>query len=311
MFMNSYDNSSYFSNNFYTANKVIKREVNFNIFFKTLTIGFMLLFLISFIVLFCYMLFQGVKGYSLANFSITKKIWLPSNGEYGIASFIVTTLISLLISLLISVPLSLGFCLFVYGFFSKKIRRFFVNFISLLAGVPSVVFGLFGYFIFVDALSLSFSILTASIILALMVLPLMTLFISIGFDSIPRKQFYYSLALGATRFESCYSIYLKNSGLSLTSAILASSTRILGETIAVTMLIGGNPAFVSDPLKPSANMTSIIAVDFQEASGAWRSALFSIGLTLLIFITFFNALVLIIQAKFFNKNKKKKAKIKT
>lgn len=265
------------------------------------TIGFSILFVFAFATLFVYMLVQGGKGYSLKNFSITGKIWSPTNHIFGIAGFIVSTLLILAIGLAISIPVSCGFCLFIYGYFGVKMRRLFLNFLTLLAGVPSVVFGLVGYFIFIEFFSIPFSVIVASIILSIMVLPLLMLFISTSLDSIPKEYLDASLALGATKTETIYKIYLTNIRFGLITGILAATTRILGETIAVTMLIGGNTSFNTNPNGPSASMTSIIAVDFQESSGAWRDALFAVGTTLLIFITLFNGLILFISWKLDNR----------
>ena len=266
-----------------------------NFIYKFSLFGFLLIFTMSFVGLIGYVIYSGINGFSLKGFSLTGNIFDLKTGKYGIQSLIIGSLIILCIGLLISVILSIFSSLFIYTFFSSKLRKFFFRFIEILAGIPSVVFGLFGLEA-LGAIGLHQSILLASIVLAFLTLPIICLFININLNSIPKSYRYASLALGSTKFEVLWNIYFKNIKSGIISGTLAGMTRILGETVAVTLLIG-NSTYFNGIDKTGTNITSTIAQLFSEANKSGREALFAAGALLLIFVAVINISIIFISSK--------------
>ncbi len=266
-----------------------------NIIYKLSLFGFLLIFICLFLGLIGYVIYSGIHGFSLSGFSLTGKIFNLKDSKYGIQPLIIGSLIILAIGLTISLILSIFTSLFIFTFFSSKMRRFFFRFIEILAGIPSVVFGLFG----LEALSvigLHRSILLASIVVAFLTVPIICLFININLNAIPKSYHYASLALGSTKFEVLWNIYFKNIKSGIISGTLAGMTRILGETVAITLLIG-NATFFNGVNTTGTNITSTIAQLFSEADKSGREALFSCGLLLLVFVSIINISIIIITSK--------------
>ena len=218
---------------------------------------------------------------------LTSDIWDPVAGEFGAWPLIVGTLLSAFLALLIAVPLSLGVAIFLVEFAPKAIRGPIGFVIELLAAIPSVVYGLWGIFFLIPLLratlfpflrsTLGFlpffqgpiygpSMLTAAMILAIMVMPYIMSVSREVLLAVPVAQREAALALGATRWEAVTGAVLPYARSGIIGAIILGLGRALGETMAVTMLIGNRHDISMSLFAPGYTMASVIANEFTEAS---------------------------------------------
>ena len=228
--------------------------------------------------------------------------WDPVNEVFGALPFIFGTLVSSAIALVIAVPISIATALYLTELAPLWLRQPLILFIELLAAVPSVILGLWGFFVMVPWLSAhldpwlqksfgflplfqgpihGIGLLAAGIILAIMIIPIITSVSREILRSVPGLQREAAYALGATRWEVTRIAVLSYAKKGLFGAVILGLGRALGETMAVTMVIG-NSAYIGFSLfKPGATLASIIANEFNEATSAMlTSALFELGLVL-------------------------------
>jgi phosphate transport system permease protein len=218
---------------------------------------------------------------------ITSGTWDPVAEKFGAAPLIFGTLVSSLLALLIAVPLSLGVAIFLTEFAPKAIRQPIAFMIELLAAIPSVVYGLWGIFVLIPILrqwifpflrsTLGFlpffqgpiygpSMLAASVILAIMVMPFIMSVTREVLLAVPGSQREAALALGATRWEAVMSAIVPYARSGIIGAIILGLGRALGETMAVTMLIGNRHEIAASLFAPGYTMAAVIANEFSEAA---------------------------------------------
>lgn len=219
---------------------------------------------------------------------VTSSVWDPVAEKFGALPLIFGTLASSLVALLIAVPLSLGVAIYLTEFAPKAVRQPVAFLIGLLAAIPSVVYGLWGIFVLIPLLrttvfpflrdALGFlpffqgpiygpSMLAAGIILAIMVMPYI---MSVGREvllAVPNTQREAALALGATRWEAVTTAVLPYARSGIIGAIILGLGRALGETMAVTMLIGNRHEIAASLFAPGYTMAAAIANEFSEAVG--------------------------------------------
>ena len=219
---------------------------------------------------------------------VTSSIWDPVAEDFGALPLIFGTLASSLLALLIAVPLSLGVAIYLTEFAPKSLRQPVAFLIGLLAAIPSVGYGLWGIFVLIPLLSatvfpflrdtLGFlpffqgpiygpSMLAAGIILAIMVMPYI---MSVGREvllAVPNTQREAALALGATRWEAVTTAVLPYARSGIVGAVILGLGRALGETMAVTMLIGNRHEIAASLFAPGYTMAAAIANEFSEAVG--------------------------------------------
>jgi phosphate transport system permease protein len=264
-------------------------------------------------------LFQGSRQ-SLGQFGfgfLTSSDWDPVNNSFGALPFIFGTFVSSLLGLAIALPLSLATAIYLTELAPKWIRHGAISLIEMLAAIPSVILGLWAIFVMVPWLRgpgggmpgalyhpfpllnklfgfLPFfkgpiygvSMLSAGIIIAIMIVPIITSISREVFRAVPDIQREAAFALGATRWEVTRLAVLKSSKRGIFGAAMLGLGRALGETMAVTMVIGNRPDISASLLAPGYTLASAIANEFAEATSAMhRSALFELGLVLL-FVTF-------------------------
>lgn len=238
------------------------------------------------------------QHFGIWNF-ISSSEWNPREGQeqYGALAFIAGTLLTSLLALFFCIPFSFPVALFTGEYFrGKKIAHFVGSIVNLLAGVPSIVFGLWGFYTIkplIASLGLNdqgFGILTSSIVLTIMIVPyassLSSEFLSMVSNDL--KEGAYSL--GATRLEVIQRVSFPMASSGILAAYILSLGRALGETMAVTMLIGNTnniPVSVTDT---GNTMASIIANQFGEASGLKLSSLIAIGLLLFLITAIINSI---------------------
>lgn len=229
--------------------------------------------------------------------------WDPVNEKFGALPFIFGTLVSSAIGLFLAVPLSIATAVYLTELAPLWLRQPLILFIELLAAVPSVILGLWGIFVMVPWLSqhlfpllqqtLGFlpwfqgpiygpSILAGGIIIAIMILPIITSVSREILRSVPGLQREAAYALGATRWEVTRIAVLSYAKKGLFGAVILGLGRALGETMAVTMVIGNSPQITKSLFAPGYTLASVVANEFSEAtSETYLSALFEIGLVLL------------------------------
>jgi len=237
---------------------------------------------------------------------ITTSDWNPREGEenYGALPFITGTVLTALLALLFCIPFSLPVALFNGEYFrDKKIAVTVGAVVDLLAGIPSIVYGLWGFYtlrpliIYLGMSEQGFGILTASIVLAIMIIPyassLSTEFISM----VPNELKEGAYSLGATRFEVIRAVSLPIAGSGIFASYMLALGRALGETMAVTMLIGNTNNIPLSLVDTGNTMASIIANQFGEASGLKLSSLIAIGLLLFMITAIINSIAKLIMKR--------------
>ncbi len=230
--------------------------------------------------------------------------WDPVNDVYGALPYIFGTLVSSILALIIAVPISVGTAVYLTELAPHWLRQPLIMFIELLAAIPSVILGFWGFFVMVPWLhkylapslekTLGFlpffkghnygpCMLAAGVILAIMIVPIITSVSREILRSVPGLQREAAYALGATRWEVTRIAVLSYAKKGIFGAIILGLGRALGETMAVTMVIGNSPYIGSSLFKPAQTLASIIANEFNEAPpvGLYVSALFELGLVLL------------------------------
>ena len=238
--------------------------------------------------------------------------WDPVAEVYGAAPMIFGTIVSSLLALLIAVPLALGVAIFLTEFAPPWLRRPVGFLVELLAAVPSVVYGLWGVFVLIPLLrnvavpplraALGWtpffkgvfygnSMLAGGVILAIMIVPYIAAVSREVLQAVPATQREAALGLGATRWEAVWSAVLPYGRAGIIGAIMLGFGRALGETMAVTMVIGNRHDLGASLLSPAYTMAAAIANEFSEATTQmYLSALFAVGLVLFVITITINAL---------------------
>jgi phosphate transport system permease protein len=238
--------------------------------------------------------------------------WDPVNDQYGALPFVYGTLVSSLLALIIAVPLSVGVAVFTTEMCPRSLRGPLSFTTELLAAIPSVIYGLWAIFVLVPILRnyvqpllartlgwtglfegppFGIGMLAAGIILAIMIIPIISSITREVLSVVPQHQREAALALGATRWEMIRMAVLRNARAGIVGGIILGLGRALGETMAVTMVIGNRPEIAKSLFAPGYTMASVLANEFSEAAGdLYLSALVEIGLALFLVTIIVNAL---------------------
>lgn len=259
----------------------------------------------------------SIKHFGLS--FIFKSTWDPVSDVFSALPVIYGTLCSSFLALLIAAPLSIGVALFLNEFVPKKISSFLGFLVEMLAAIPSVVYGLWGVFVlapflreYVEPFLQTFfgflpmfsgpiygvGMLAAGIILSIMITPTISSICKEIFKSIPRYQREAAMALGATRWETMKISVLKSSVTGIYGAVFLGLGRALGETMAVTMIIGNKSEISTSLFSPAQTMASLIANEYAEAASELHlSSMLEIGLILFLITLVVNALARFIVQK--------------
>jgi len=228
------------------------------------------------------------------------KDWNPVTDSYGALPFLIGTLLTSLLALIISTPFAIATGLFLGEYFPKGIiSNFFKNLIELLASIPSVIYGFWGMFVLVPIVrnwEMKFGILpygigifTSALILAIMIMPYAVSLSRQVISMVPANIKEGAYSMGATRYEVIKKIIIPYTRSGLFAGILLALGRALGETMAVTMLIGNSHDIPKSIFAPGNTMASVIANEFSEATGnVYVSALIEMGLLLFVVTTLIN-----------------------
>ncbi len=238
--------------------------------------------------------------------------WDPVSGDFGALPFVYGTLVSSLVALVIAVPLAVGLAVFNTEMCPPWLRGPLGFTTDLLAAIPSVIYGLwaivvllplmrdhlepwlakyFGWSGLFSGPMYGIGMLPAAVILAIMIIPIVSSIAREVLSAVPRPQREAALALGATRWEMIRIAVLRNARAGIMGAIILGLGRALGETMAVTMVIGNRPEIAKSLFAPGYTMASVMANEFTEATGdLYLSALVEIGLVLFLLTLVVNAL---------------------
>ena len=265
-------------------------------------------------VLLVYELWQGsaLPRHKFGLSFLRTSVWDPVFDQFGALPFIYGTLVTSAVALLTAVPLGIGAAIFLAELAPLRLSDTLEFFIDLLAAVPSVIYGLLGIFIIVPLMrqvvqpqlkrflgflplfqgpAFGLGFLTAGVVLAIMIIPYI---ISVSREillSVPRDQREAALALGSTRWESTWKVVVPFARTGIIGSIFLALARALGETMAVTMVIGNTPIVSSSLLSPGDSIASVIASQFKEATGElYTQSLIELGLVLFLLTFILNGL---------------------
>ena len=242
-----------------------------------------------------------------------KVFWDPVNGHFSALPFVYGTLVSSFLALLLSVPLAIGVAIFLTEMCPRMLRSGLAFITELLAAIPSIIYGLWAVFVLVPLLRehvnpylikylgwtglfgddnpTGLGYVSAAVILAIMILPIISSLTREVMTAVPHSQREAVLALGATRWEMIRMGVLRNARIGIVGAVILGLGRALGETMAVTMVIGNTPEIHKSLLANGTSLAAVIANEYAEAtSDLHRSALTEIGLALFIVTIIVNAI---------------------
>jgi len=280
--------------------------------FKLITLSFALAIAGLVVLIIIQMARDSMLSFEKFGFSfIWREIWDPVRDEFGALPFIYGTAVSSILGVLIAVPVSVGVAIFLVEHAPRALATPISFLVQLLAAIPSVVYGLWGIFVLAPLLRDSvypriqsafgflplfqgnptgLGLLTAGIILSIMIVPIITAVTTDVMRAVPRAQPEASLALGATKWEATI-VVLQNARSGITGAVILGLGRAVGETMAVTMVIGNRPDISASLFDPAFTIASAIANEFSEAtSEIYRHALVELGLILFIITFAINAI---------------------
>ena len=240
---------------------------------------------------------------------LVQSSWNPGVDEYGVLPQIYGTLLSSLIGLLIAVPIGVGTAILLSeNFLPTQVRTVTVFLVELLAAIPSVVYGIWGIFVLIPILNevgkwihtyfgwiplfstppTGPSMFPAGVILAVMIVPIITAISRDALISVPSALRQASIGLGATRWETIFLVIIPSAFSGIVSAVMLALGRAMGETMAVTMLIGNANKINISIFAPANTIASLLANQFAEASGLQVAALMYAGLILFLITLFVN-----------------------
>lgn len=234
--------------------------------------------------------------------------WDPVSEDFGAWPAIVGTLVTSLIAMVIGVPISFGIAIYITDVAPKRVGTILARLIELMAGIPSIIFGMWGLFVLAPFMArhieppimnsfmgvpllgtifgpppIGIGVFTAGLVLALMVIPLITSVMRDVFDSIPAVAREAAYGLGCTRFETVRLVLLPAGRIGLLGGVILGLGRALGETMAVTFVIGNAHSLFSSLFMPGTTISATIANEFTEAQGViYPAALMELGVILFV-----------------------------
>lgn len=228
-------------------------------------------------------------------------IWKPQEGQFGILPMIIGSIYATGIAILVGVPIGLLCSIFMARFCPKGLYKLLKPAISLLAGIPSIVYGFFGLVVIVPMMQSIFgtgkSILTAGILLGIMILPTIIEISESSIRAVPNSYYEGSLALGATHERSVYCAMLPAAKSGIMAGIILGIGRAIGETMAVVMIAGNQPVLPKSLLQGARTMTANIVMEMGYATDLHRGALIGTGVVLFVFILIINVCFSLVKKK--------------
>ncbi|MFR1707795.1 MAG: phosphate ABC transporter permease subunit PstC [Clostridium sp.] len=262
---------------------------------------------ISLVVIISFVFYKGLtpfisKGYSFSKFLLGTE-WIPSSEKYGILPMIIASIYGTLGSLVVGVPIGILTAIFIVEIAPKPIAKIMSQGVELLAGIPSVLFGVFALGVIVPAIQNKLnlpkgqSLLAIIIVLSVMMLPTIISVAETAIKSVPKQYKEASLALGASQIETIFKVILPAAKSGILTAVVLGMGRAIGETMAVILVAGNSPIIpssITDSVRP---LTTNIALEMGYAFGTHQEMLFATGVVLFSFILLLNFVIAKISAK--------------
>lgn len=272
----------------YVAEKIAK-----NIFLLSALIS-----VLSLVLIIGFVFYKGLtpfisKGYSFTGFLLGTE-WVPSSDKFGISSMIVASIVATLGAMIIGVPIGILTSVFIAELAPKKLAKIISPAVELLAGIPSVLYGVFGLAFIVPNIQKIFnlpkgqSLLAVIIVLAIMMLPTIISVSETAIRAVPKAYKEGSLALGASKIETIFKVVLPASKSGILAAVVLGVGRALGETMAVILVAGNSPVMPSSVMDSVRPLTTNIALEMGYAYGTHQEMLFATGVVLFSFILILN-----------------------
>lgn len=236
------------------------------------------------------------KGYSIFDFIFGKE-WIPSSDKFGILPMILGSIYATTGSLLIGVPIGILTSVFIVEVAPKNISKIVSPAVELLAGIPSVLYGVFGIAFIVPNIQKIFrlpkgqSLLAVIIVLSIMMLPTIITISENAIRSVPKAYKEGSLALGASKTETTFKVILPAANSGILAAVVLGVGRAIGETMAVILVAGNSPVIPSSILDSVRLLTTNIALEMGYAYGTHQEMLFATGVVLFTFILILNLIL--------------------
>lgn len=283
-------------------NKYIIEKVSKNIFFTSALIA-----IISLLLIIGFVFYKGLtpflfKGYSFIDF-LSGKEWVPSSDKFGVAPMIVSSLVATIGALIIGVPIGVLTAIFIAEIAPKKFSKIISSSVELLAGIPSVLYGVFGLAFIVPSIQNIFnlpkgqSLLAVIIVLSIMMLPTIVSVSETAIRAVPNSYREGSLALGASKIETIFKVVLPASRSGILAAIVLGIGRALGETMAIILVAGNSPVMPSSLMDSVRPLTTNIALEMGYAFGTHQEMLFATGVVLFTFILVLNIVLSKLSSK--------------
>ena len=233
------------------------------------------------------------KGYFFIDF-FTGSDWLPGSDKFGIATMVVASIVATVGALIIGVPIGILTAVFIAEVAPKKVAKIISPAVELLAGIPSVLYGIFGLAVIVPNIQNIFnlpkgqSLLAVIIVLSIMMLPTIISVSETAIRAVPKAYKEGSLALGASKIETIFKVVLPAAKSGILAAIVLGIGRALGETMAVILVAGNSPVMPSSLMDSVRPLTTNIALEMGYAFGTHQEMLFATGVVLFTFILILN-----------------------
>lgn len=242
------------------------------------------------------------RGYSFVDF-ISGKVWVPSADKFGVLPMILASIYGTLGALVIGIPVGILTAVFIAEIAPKPISKIMSQGVQLLAGIPSVIFGIFGLGIIVPTIQSKLnlpqgqSLLAIIIVLSIMMLPTIISVAETSIKAVPMHYKEASLALGASKIETIFKVVLPGCKSGILTAIVLGTGRAIGETMAIILVAGNSPVIPTSITNSVRPLTSNIALEMGYAAGAHEEMLFATGVILFSFILLLNFILAKISSK--------------
>ena len=274
-------------------NKYVLETVSKNIFFISSLISVLILLLII-----GFVFYKGLtpflfKGYSFIDFFIGSD-WLPGSDKFGIGPMVVASIIATVGALIIGVPIGILTAVFIAEVAPKQVAKLISPAVELLAGIPSVLYGIFGLAVIVPSIQNIFnlpkgqSLFAVIIVLSIMMLPTIISVSETAIRAVPKAYKEGSLALGASKIETIFKVVLPAAKSGILAAVVLGIGRALGETMAVILVAGNSPVMPTSLMDSVRPLTTNIALEMGYAFGTHQEMLFATGVVLFTFILILN-----------------------
>lgn len=257
------------------------------------------------VILICVFMFgNGIPAMQKIGFVefLTSTEWKPLNDIYGILPMIIGSIYVTAGAIIIGVPIGILCATYMAKFCPPKLYKIMKPAVDLLAGIPSIVYGFFGLVVIVPIMQDMFGgsgkgVLTASVMLGIMILPTIISVSESSIRAVPESYYEGSLALGATHERSIFFTILPAAKSGITAAVILGVGRAIGETLAVSMIVGNQPIIPDSLISGARTMTTNIVLEMGYATGLHREALIATAVVLFVFILIINLLFSIIKKK--------------